>query len=448
MERVLPWLAWAVILGVVGTTVWLTSVAPQPPADPAAPDPVGTRVMEIQSRVAVGSSSLLGQPDSLRSQMEALNTGPVDQRIRFAVLAGALGGSAEAAAGLQDLRAAMMLYRITPTPEQEEVLGLLERRYADDELTPEEQATLRARLGWFGELALDPEGARAPARRAAMLMLGGVLAAIVVALVGLVSLVVMIALAASGRMKARLGGPVARHGVYAETFAIWLALHLGLTTAASLAPPEWSLQALGAAILLGLVALGWTAVRGVPWSQVRRDIGWAAGEQPAMEPFCGMLMYAVTIPLAVAALFVTQMAAGWFAGPQAPDPWAPTGGPAHPIVVMAGGGWGRAALLFVVAAVIAPIVEEIMFRGVLYRHLREVTRGAGVVVSVGFSALVGGAVFALLHPQGLLAAPALGIVAVGLAVAREWRGSLVAPMVLHGINNGVVVLLMVFLMSG
>ena len=38
---------------------------------------------------------------------------------------------------------------------------------------------------------------------------------------------------------------------------------------------------------------------------------------------------------------------------------------------------------------------------------------------------------------------ALAAIAVGLALMREWRGSLIAPMVMHGCSNGIVITLMV-----
>jgi membrane protease YdiL (CAAX protease family) len=115
----------------------------------------------------------------------------------------------------------------------------------------------------------------------------------------------------------------------------------------------------------------------------------------------------------------------------------------HPVVEWArNSAWLERAHILLLAAVIAPIIEETIFRGVLYRHLREGTAqwrtGASIAFSVGFN----GFVFAAIHPQGLLAIPALMSVATGLSLAREWRGSLVAPMVMHGVSNGVLMLLL------
>jgi membrane protease YdiL (CAAX protease family) len=88
-----------------------------------------------------------------------------------------------------------------------------------------------------------------------------------------------------------------------------------------------------------------------------------------------------------------------------------------------------------------------MFRGVFYRHLREATRRGGLAASLLVSGLVNSFLFAAVHPQGLLAVPVLMALALGFTLAREWRGSLLAGMVAHGLNNGLVALLMFTVLS-
>ena len=107
--------------------------------------------------------------------------------------------------------------------------------------------------------------------------------------------------------------------------------------------------------------------------------------------------------------------------------------------------WQKVQLL-TVACIAAPIVEETMFRGVLYRHLRQSTRGIGTAASIAISILIMSFVFAAIHPQGLVAIPVLMSLAIAFALAREWRGSLVPSMVMHAVNNGLAmtVLIMVF----
>ncbi|MDQ6989901.1 MAG: type II CAAX endopeptidase family protein [Mariprofundaceae bacterium] len=81
---------------------------------------------------------------------------------------------------------------------------------------------------------------------------------------------------------------------------------------------------------------------------------------------------------------------------------------------------------------IAPVVEELVFRGLLYRLLREQW-------GIGFSVVVSAVFFSLLH-QGALISPQLagGVI---FALAYEWSRSLWVPIVLHiGANSAVYVL--------
>jgi hypothetical protein len=108
--------------------------------------------------------------------------------------------------------------------------------------------------------------------------------------------------------------------------------------------------------------------------------------------------------------------------------------------------WLRIQILLAVS-VVAPIVEETMFRGVLYRHLRAATGELGIALSVLVSAGLASFIFAVIHPQGLIAVPALMALAFGFTLAREWRGSLVPSMVAHGLNNGLLVLVFILALA-
>jgi membrane protease YdiL (CAAX protease family) len=123
------------------------------------------------------------------------------------------------------------------------------------------------------------------------------------------------------------------------------------------------------------------------------------------------------------------------------------GPPAHPLVGVAPNNWWVRVQVVLAASVAAPLVEETMFRGVFYRHLREATRGGGFLLSVLASGLVSGFIFAVIHPQGALAVPVLMGLAFGFAIGREWRGSLLSCMVAHGVHNGILVLLLLTALS-
>lgn len=92
------------------------------------------------------------------------------------------------------------------------------------------------------------------------------------------------------------------------------------------------------------------------------------------------------------------------------------------------------ALVFLLAAVAAPIVEETMFRGLLYSALR-----ARFGVAIG--AMLSAAVFAGVHPTlpgGFLP---IWVIGVALALVYERRGSLLPGIILHGIHNGLITLM-------
>jgi membrane protease YdiL (CAAX protease family) len=101
---------------------------------------------------------------------------------------------------------------------------------------------------------------------------------------------------------------------------------------------------------------------------------------------------------------------------------------------------GLGALAFVVVAlVVAPITEELFFRGLLFRSLRE--RYGFVVGATG-----SGALFGLLHYGAggvagvVLLEVSIGLLGVGLAGVYEWRGNLVANVAAHATFNLVTVL--------
>jgi len=85
------------------------------------------------------------------------------------------------------------------------------------------------------------------------------------------------------------------------------------------------------------------------------------------------------------------------------------------------------AVVLVGAVVVAPVAEEILFRGFLYATLR---RSFGPLAAIVLSS----AIFSLLHSQ-LTAAPSLFVIGFLLAYLYERTRSLVAPMAAHAANN-------------
>jgi membrane protease YdiL (CAAX protease family) len=85
-------------------------------------------------------------------------------------------------------------------------------------------------------------------------------------------------------------------------------------------------------------------------------------------------------------------------------------------------------------AVAAPICEEVCFRGMLFAGMRERLPGFA-------AALVSGLVFGALHATtGVSAVPPLVVLGAILALLYERTGSIVPGILLHMMNNAIVVL--------
>lgn len=87
--------------------------------------------------------------------------------------------------------------------------------------------------------------------------------------------------------------------------------------------------------------------------------------------------------------------------------------------------------LFALAVIAAPLCEEILFRGIVFRGLRRSTSFLG-------AALMSSAVFAVAHSA--IAAPAVFLMALCAAKAFERSRSLLAAMLVHAMYNAVCVL--------
>jgi membrane protease YdiL (CAAX protease family) len=468
-----PLIAWLIIFAVVAFILWRYQT--RSPLERQRYDLV---TMRLQGRYLVGVSELgeryLGAKKDWREQFyteakKDLDKGTYPQRLRFVVLAGELKGPDEARTELQHIDRRYREHCGDPPAEDAQTADILDHLYASRAKEPEaaaalpegEQQKLRQQLDWFGDLALTPPGSDAAARQAVLApavqtvwsLLGAGVFMLGMGLVGLVLLVILGVLYFLNRLQGGLAPAAPHHGVYAETFAVYMLLFLGLSFAAHyvldwLAIQHGSLALSGLAALGSLAALSWPVLRGIPWHQVRRDIGWHTDRWPGLEPLFGLACYAFALPMLISGVILMLLLTklrdwlGW-----GPDEFGPSNAPGHPIVFWVGhaGWWVWLEVLFV-ASIVAPIVEETMFRGVLYRHLRTASSGWWPALSVLFSALVVSFCFAVIHPQGFLAVPALMALAVAFTLMREWRGTILPSMIAHGINNAVATLLL-FLMS-
>jgi len=226
--------------------------------------------------------------------------------------------------------------------------------------------------------------------------------------------------------------------------------------------PPWSAGEACAAVLGAHIVLiissvvvfgigGWTSGAIPPWGQLlalipywlaalevsrrfwarsgRSPIRWLVADEPAlrqaMQVAVGVIAGLVTSLLLVPALYA-PLHQWWGTTPDDLE------GPARLLVEQANGPGGVAALVLM-TCVGAPVVEEVLYRGVLQPGLARL----GTVASI----MVSSAVFAAIHLQPLQFAGLL-LIGVVLALLRWWSDGLAAPIAAHVAFNAVTVVVL------
>jgi membrane protease YdiL (CAAX protease family) len=184
-------------------------------------------------------------------------------------------------------------------------------------------------------------------------------------------------------------------------------------------------------IILWIIACClWPMVRGLSFSQIRAGLGWSTGRGVLVEAAMGLVGYITFMPLLALAV-VLSIILSKFGHEHA----------IHPIVFEAEDKSRGAIIgLYLLASGFAPIVEETMFRGAFFHHLRAYHRWL-------LSAFVSALVFAALHPQGWTAFPVLGGIGFAFAGIREWRGNVIASGFAHAVNNAVATTMLLLVLS-
>jgi membrane protease YdiL (CAAX protease family) len=203
--------------------------------------------------------------------------------------------------------------------------------------------------------------------------------------------------------------------VFLEAFALYLVLFLVSGRVLRFFGAT-SIQWTWITLLILPVVWKWAALR-ISAGELREAFGWHQGRGFVREAGAGLAGYFAGMPFIAVGCFVTILLSR-YTGIQ----------PGSPILQELAGSPLQIVGLYGVACVFAPVMEETMFRGALHHHLRQRWRFL-------LSAPIVSVIFAMLHPQGWVALPALGAIAMVLAGLREWRGSLIAPMAAHGFNN-------------
>ena len=501
-------LAWVVIvlMCLMTLVIHAADLRKQPSTAPqiASENPIEAMLMELQGKYIVGAAEVSPQNAVLIESLErALNVGSVNQRQKFIVLVGELLGPDKALSRLDDLdelieaeqqsnqsdqpllspddqRVQAALRELfeqkaareseNETATEQSAPGEVNSEPASDQLASGAQARsedsvdialLVKRLGWFGELAVAEAATENPAARAQAIapasrlfyfIIGVAVLGGLAGFAGFAGLIAVGVMAIIGKLRSRVQASGTNHALYAETFALWMVLFLGLQVLASWVSsfvPDMALPIVFVAFMTSMLALAWPVMRGVPWAQVKRDIGWHSGRSTVVEIAVGVGSYFMALPVLAVGVAITYvlMILQQALKPAGPI-FQPPGGPAHPIIEqLTGPDWFPKIMVLALGAIAAPIVEETMFRGVLYGHLRGATRAWGILLSILFGTIVNSFIFAAVHPQGWVAIPALMSLAIAFSLVREWRGSILPPMIMHGMSNFIVMSLLITALS-
>ena len=111
-------------------------------------------------------------------------------------------------------------------------------------------------------------------------------------------------------------------------------------------------------------------------------------------------------------------------------PIEPTGHPALEFISRASTVW--VVVVFAVITVLAPIGEELFFRGLVQSLLRRHLGGPWPAI------LATSAIFAAAHFNQPQAIPALFILAVAMGYNYERTGRLLGPIIMHAVFNAVM----------
>lgn len=172
--------------------------------------------------------------------------------------------------------------------------------------------------------------------------------------------------------------------------------------------------ALQSALPLAVVYLVVVRGRGLTWA----DLGL---RRPRSRRWYwrAVLLAVASLPIVATINLLTQLIAG-----------APFTNPQIAVLAPAGFSWSMLFGMLLVTAVVAPVAEETVFRGLLYGWLR-----ARIGVAGGFA--ISALVFAAAHAIPPLM-PALAVEGVILAWIYERSGSLIPPMITHGTFNALM----------
>ena len=476
-------LSWFVILGLTSLLFYSNVFVDRAENEPD-PDAPSTEVInsELVGKMFFSMSDFIkkGEKDPKKAEelaaqlgdsSDALNSGPLEQRYCAVIATSEFKGPDAALELLESIDQLTEDSDYKPTERQSrlrEIVGNLVAEQSananfDSSVIPAaDRDFLLQQLRWFGRLGLNPAGTpnvlerNEVASRAmwtTVVMFAAIGIGILTLGIGLIGLIIAFVSFAAGRFVSQTKDQVASGSIYVETFAIWLVLFFGFQIGLGMMVEAFNLglrdQLFGLLVVFfgSLLVLFWPILRGISPGKMFDDIGWKF-RNPFSEGFYGAFSYASLTPIMGTALVLTVIGAMLFTDGSEGEELAGSGGPVHPIMGhLTSGDFMVIVFIFLSTCVAAPIVEETMFRGVLFRYLRDRTGRWSRLGSVAFAAMFNSLIFASVHPQGLIGIPVLTALAVGFSLVRQWRHSLMAPMIMHALNNFLVTTFAVMVMA-
>lgn len=458
--------AWVLIALLMSTLVISNQVfgpeAPKPPVREAGQvlPPESGDPFTLSTKLTVALKEAMGMTqreaeEGMRSLESAARTagGTATEQVRLAIAAAELVGPEAGVERLGRIAA--------PTGGLlEQDIAALRRAYENEGRVTDaaELQGLVERHGWFGRLAGTHGLAKSdPAREAIFAFLPRLIAAgLLVALVltvavvgGIAASITMMVRLSAGEVRPAFVPPAPGGSAYLETFPFfvlgYLCLHFGfdlyVTLKGSVGPgvPVVQLAMQWVLVLFPLYAV---VFRGVPFQQWRKDVGLHRGAGFWREVWSGVWGYFAGLPLLAMAIGIT-FAVILLKGvvERLLNPHGEPEMPYNPIAELINSGSpGVLVMLFVLATVWAPLVEETVMRGCLFRHLRSrLPLVAAAVVSALF--------FGFMHGYNVLLL--LPVITIGFtfALMREWRGSLIAPITAHFMHNATALTVVLTLLS-
>lgn len=438
------------------------------PDDPSDPFVLSTKLVVKMGHFAQSAGPTSGPSPLSENVLNSART--AEERFRAAIAVGEVEGAPRSIDELLRLKAFLddatskeiNKHRLARPKdnERDELLAdirIAQRVYENGgaSLTGDEVARLQDRHGWFGKLLTttglpDSDPARANMLSGGietfgLLVLGG-LGAISLILAGLAMFIVALVRGLGGKLKPRFMPPAPGGSVYLETAALFFAGFIALkfitpivSSKLNLEPQKEIFFALAAQWAI-LPVIFWPVARGVPLRDHLQMLGLHRGEGVMKEIISGILGYLAGVPIMLLALVFSLVVALAKSAAQVAEGDGTPPSPENPVVKLVMLGGPTLFMLYILATIWAPLVEECVFRGSFFRHLRA-------FMPLVPSAIISAIVFGLGHGyEWMMLGPVIAI-GFNFAMIREWRGSLIGPITAHALHNGTLLAFVITLFS-